>query len=97
LLNGSVTEVQFCGTLERNGQQHGLPAGEGTLTVPGTMRLRAKSPGYGPMVLSPVLDNPRLVKTVTSLSDTDLLEWKTFEQVRHQLSKVDLVFRLERE
>jgi hypothetical protein len=50
-----------------------------------------------PVVLSPVLDNPELVSLVTSLSDTNLLEWKTFEDLREGLSKVELEFRLKRQ
>jgi hypothetical protein len=59
--------------------------------------LRGESPGYVPLVLSPVLDNLALVSTVTSLSDTKLLEWKTFEDLRERLSGVELEFRLQRQ
>jgi hypothetical protein len=96
-LNGSVTEVQFYGTIGRDITRHQLPAGEGLLNVPGTVRLRAESPGYVPLVLSPVLDNPQLMKMVTSLSDTNLMEWETYEQMRNELSKVELMFRLQRQ
>jgi hypothetical protein len=97
LLKGSVTEVQFYGTQGQDGKRHRLATGEGRLRVPGTVRLRGESPGYVPLVLSPVLDNLALVSTVTSLSDTKLLEWKTFEDLRERLSGVELEFRLQRQ
>jgi hypothetical protein len=64
--------------------------------VPGTVRLRAEVAGYAPMTLSPVLDNPQLVDFITRLSVSDLLDWSTFEQIRDQLSRVELVFRLQK-
>jgi hypothetical protein len=97
LLTGSVTEVQFYGTQGQDGKRHLLAMGEGQLSVPGTARLRGEATGYVPVVLSPVLDNPELVSRVTSLSDTNLLEWKTFEDLRERLSKVELEFRLKRQ
>ena len=93
-LEGSLTEVEFYGTLGHDGKRHALRTGQVRLAVPGTVRLRAEAKGYMPMVLSPVLDNPQLISTVTGLSDADLLNWKTFELIRAQISNVELVFRL---
>jgi len=33
---------------------------------------------------------------VTSLSDTNLLEWKTFEEMRQKLAGVEMEFKLRR-
>jgi hypothetical protein len=95
-LEGSLTEVEFYGTLGHDGKRHSLRTGEVRLAVPGAVRLRAEAKGYMPMVLSPVLDNPQLISTVTGLSDADLLNWKTFERIRVQVSNVELVFRLQK-
>lgn len=95
-LAGSVTEVDYDGTLAHNRKRHSLRTGEAHLTVPGTVRLRAEVAGYAPMTLSPVLDNPQLVDFITRLSVSDLLDWSTFEQIRDQLSRVELVFRLQK-
>jgi hypothetical protein len=95
-LSGTVTEVQFQGTIPRSRNRHVLPSGEGELLVPATTRLRAEAKGYAPCMLSPFLDCPPLVETVTQLSDSDLLDWRTFEKIRHQLSKIELVFRLQK-
>ena len=70
----------------KNGEEH--------LTVPGTVRLRAEAKGYEPLTLSPFLDCPDLVRTVTEMSDADLVNWKTFERLTERLSNIELVFRL---
>ena len=96
LQKGTVTEVTFFGTIGRDGKRHTLSTGEERLQVPGTVRLRAEAPGYEPVILSPVLDNSALVNMVTSLSDTNLLEWKTFEEMRQKLAGVEMEFKLRR-
>jgi hypothetical protein len=95
-LSGTITEVRYEGTIARSGKQHSLKHGETQLIVPGTMRLRAESDGYVPLTLSPFLDCPQLVETVTRLRDSDLLDWKTFDDLREKLGSVELVFRMQR-
>ena len=93
-LGGKLTEITFEGTQGVAGKRHVLKTGEGTLAIVGMARLRAESEGHRPLILSPFLDNPKLLETITSLGDTDLLNWNTFERIREQLSEVELVFRL---
>jgi hypothetical protein len=95
-LSGTLTEITFEGTSGREGKRHSLKTGEGTLVIPGKARLQAESDGYRPLTLSPFLDNPKLLETITSLQDTDLLDWNTFERIRNQFADVELVFRLSR-
>lgn len=95
-LAATLTEVTFEGRIGRDGKRHSIPRGQNLVTVPGIVRLRAESKGYAPQTLSPVLDDPNLIKTVTGFSDTDLLDWHTFDRLREQLEDVRLVFRLER-
>src|SRR5262249_50555039 len=42
-LDGTVTEVKLEGTIPRSGKRHALKNGDGLLTIPATMRLRAQS------------------------------------------------------
>ncbi|HWH70701.1 MAG TPA: CehA/McbA family metallohydrolase [Candidatus Sulfotelmatobacter sp.] len=91
----TLTEVTFSGTVAREGKRHRLSAGEARVSVPGTVRLRASAKGYAPMILSPVLDNPNLVKTVTMFSEQDLTNWQQFDLLKRQLETVELVFRLQ--
>src|SRR6266446_761811 len=93
-LSGTLTEVTYYGTIPRTGKRHVLKLGEERLAVPGTVRLRAEAKGYEPLTLSPFLDCPDLVRTVTEMSDADLVNWKTFERLTKQLSNIELVFRL---
>jgi hypothetical protein len=96
-LAGSVTEVQFQGTTPRPRTRHVLKSGEGQLYIPGTARLRADAKGYTPCILSPFLDCPELVEIITHLSDSDLLDWHTFEKLQDQLGKIELIFRMQKE
>jgi hypothetical protein len=91
-----LTEVTLSGTVAREGRRHHLPTGEARLDVPGTARLRVEARGYAPMTLSPFLDSPDLVKTVTTFSEQDLSSWQSFAQLKRQLDNVDLVFRLQK-
>jgi len=93
-LAGTLTEVGYEGTIPREGKRHVLKTGEARLRVPGTVRLKGEAPGFESVTLSPFLDCPELVQLVTEMSDNDLLDWKTFERLREQLSRIDLVFRL---
>jgi hypothetical protein len=92
LLAGRLTEITCCGTLPRPGQIHEMSNGEDTLAIPGTVRLRAETPGYSPVMRSPVWDNPALVKYMTSLESTNLVKWETFEKIRTLLENVELDF-----
>jgi len=89
-----LTEVTFAGALPREGKGHRLPTGEARISMAGTARLRAEAQGYAPLTLSPFLDNPQLVRTITSFGDADLCNWQSFEEVTRQLQNVELVFRL---
>jgi hypothetical protein len=93
-LPGFLTEVSLEGPVGRDGQRHPLKTGQGQISVPATVRLRAEAKGHAPLTLSPFLDSPNIVETVTGLADTDLLDWKTFERLREQLANIELVFRL---
>ncbi len=95
-LPATLTEVTYYATLGRDGKTHTLRTGDGRISVPATVRLRAEVKGYTPLVLSPVLDNPRLVRTVTELADTDLVNWQTFERIRNEASQAELLFKLEK-
>ncbi len=93
-LGGVLREVTFCGPLPHDGRKHRLPDGSGAVVIPGTVRLRAEAPGYQPLTLSPFLDYPDLVETITRLEADDLVRWETFERIRSLLGQVPLTFRL---
>jgi hypothetical protein len=96
LVPAALTELTLSGPVTREGKRHRLPKGEIRASVPGVARLRAESRGYAPMTLSPFLDNPELVKTVTTFTDQDLLNWESFDQLKKLLANVELVFRLQK-
>ena len=93
-LEGKVTEVSFRAALTTEGRSHPIASGEGSVTIPGTARLRGEAPGYEPLCLSPFLDSPELLNAITQLTAEDLLRWETFERVRTLLGQVRLTFRL---
>ncbi|RPJ61662.1 MAG: carboxypeptidase regulatory-like domain-containing protein [Acidobacteria bacterium] len=96
VVSALAEEVYQRGPIVLKGASSHPVDGEATLTVPGTARIRVTAPGYQPLILSPFLDNPELVKAVTTLAAEDLLDWRTFERIRELLSKVELEFRLAR-
>ena len=93
-LSATLVEISDIASSPREGERHAVPNGQGVLNIPGTVRLRADVPGYLPLTLSPVLDNPPLMEALTRLEDTDLLNWETFEHLRSLLSDIDLTFKL---
>jgi hypothetical protein len=96
VIGGQAEEVYQRGPIVVKGDSSHPVDGEVTLMVPGTARIRVTAPGYQPLTLSPFLDNPELVKAVTTLSAEDLLNWSTFERIRELLSNIVLEFRLDR-
>jgi hypothetical protein len=97
VLPAQIEEVTFSATKASDGASHKLKTGEGWLQIPGIARLRAEVPGYAPLTLSPVFDNPELIQKVTTLDDADLSNWETYENLLEQLAKVELVFRLHKQ
>jgi hypothetical protein len=95
-LSGTVSEITFQGTAPQAGSSHSIPREGIAITVPGTVRLCAEVPGYQRLTLSPFLDNPELLKTVTGLEAKDLAQWDTFERIRAMLGQAKLTFRLAR-
>jgi len=95
-LAGRLTEMTYSGPVAREGRRHDLATGEGTINVPGTVRIRAEAAGYSPLTLSPIYDNPELTETITQMSDQELLSWDTFEKIRWQLGKIELTFRMKK-
>ncbi|HPS08205.1 MAG TPA: hypothetical protein PLG22_11780, partial [Kiritimatiellia bacterium] len=94
-LDATLVEVaDAAGDAPRAGARHTLAGGQGTLEIPGTVRLRAEAPGRAPLTLSPVLDDPELIGMVIRLGDADLLDWATFERLRARLAALELTFRL---
>ncbi len=93
-LDAALTEIFDVASTPRDGARHPVAGGQGTLDIPGTVRLRAEAPGYAPLTLSPVYDCPALVEAITRLEDHDLLDWETYERTRTLLSTIDLTFNL---
>lgn len=93
-LSGSLNEVVYLGTLSRAARRHEFAGGQAELTIPGTVRLSARAKGYTPLVLSPILENQKLMASITQLTDADLLDWKTFEKVQTEAGTVELEFKL---
>jgi hypothetical protein len=93
-LDTTLTEVLASASLPHDGNRHPVSHGQGLVTIPGTVRLRADAPGYAALTLSPVYDCPALVDAITRLEADDLLNWETFELTRTLLSTIELTFKL---
>jgi len=95
-LDGTLTEATYAGPLPRDGRQHVVRGGQAELTIPATARLRATVPGRAPVVLSPFVHHPPLLKFISELNAEDLVLWETYEETRRLLGDVRLTFRLPR-
>jgi hypothetical protein len=93
-LSGTLTEIEFWGSIPHEGKPHHITGGIGSFVMSGTMRLCARVAGYEPAILSPLFDNPPLIAAVTRLEDQDLVNWSTFERIRELLGEVKLTFVL---
>ena len=89
--------MAYSAALTRDGRRHALIGGQGVVSVPATLRLRAEAPGYLPQTLSPFLDNPPLVEAVTRLEEKDLTDWQTYKRLQEMLGEIQLTFRLEKQ
>ena len=96
-IGGELVEVAYSAALTRDGRRHALIGGQGVVSVPATLRLRAEAPGYLPQTLSPFLDNPPLVEAVTRLEEKDLTDWQTYKRLQEMLGEIQLTFRLEKQ
>lgn len=95
-LSGKILTASFANNWKRNPQSAIPVSGTRRLKLPATFRLRAEVPGYEPLMLSPFLDNPDLLRVVTQLKAEDLADWATYERIRQLLGEVKLEFRLKR-
>ena len=95
-LDALITEVFDVARTPRDGVRRTVTGGEGVVTIPGTVRLRADAPGYEALMLSPVFDYPPLAEAITRITDRDLLAWATFDRIRDLLHTSELTFRLQR-
>lgn len=94
-LDGTITEVLDVERAPRDGVRRSVTGGQGIITIPGTVRLRADAPDYESLMLSPIFDYPPLVEAITRLTDRDVLDWATFDRIRDLLDTVELTFRLQ--
>jgi hypothetical protein len=94
ILKGELCEVAFSGPIPLELTRRELTNGEVQFEMDATHRVRAEVEGYESLTLSPFLDFPILLDTVTGLEADDLLEWGTFKRIRELLGDVSLVFEM---
>jgi hypothetical protein len=95
-LSGKITEVKYLGPLRQLGTRHAIENGAAKIEIPGTVRLQAEADGYLPLILSPLFDSPALISRISGLTDDELGNWGTFEEIREMLNHLSLRFQMEK-
>jgi hypothetical protein len=95
-LAGTCEVIKMVGRIPVKQSEHEFQSGTLALEVPGTARLRVRVPGYIPTMKSIFMDYPPLLNLTLSAQSSELLDWRTFEEIRALLNEVRLEFSLAR-
>ena len=95
-VSASVAVIERVGREERTVRKDPCP-GVCTLIVPATARLRIEANGHTTATRSVFLDTPELLESALNTHLEQLLDWATFEKIRHALSRIQFRVELARE
>jgi hypothetical protein len=95
-LDGKCDVIRMVGLTPVQLSTHSFTGGQFTLDVPGTARVRVRVAGYKPMMQSVFMDYPPLLRITLNMRESELTDWKTFEEIKHLLGNVRLEFQLVR-
>jgi hypothetical protein len=93
-LDGVCEEIQMVGRTVAIYSSHIFKDGKLTLNAPATARLQCRVPGYAPLMKSIFVDYPPLLEMALKMRSEQLLDWRTYEEIKRLLSSVQLEFRL---
>ncbi len=93
-LEGICEVIKMVGRTPVKQSEHAFQNGTFTLEVPGTARLRVRVPGYAPTMKSIFMDYAPLLNLTLSVHSSELLDWRTFEEMSALLGEVRLEFAL---
>jgi hypothetical protein len=95
-LEGECDVIRMVGLTPVQLSTHPFTAGQFTLDVPGTARLRVRVAGYKPMMESVFMDYQPLLRMTLNMRMAELSDWRTFDEIKHLLGNVRLEFQLAR-
>jgi hypothetical protein len=93
-LEGAGEVIQMVGLTPVKQSRHEFNNGRLTLQAPATARIEVRAPGYAPMIKSIFMDYPPLLDLTLKMRSEQLLDWRTFEEIKKLLAEVQLEFRL---
>ncbi len=93
-LEGVCEVIQMVGRTAVKQSERRFKNGKLTLDSPATARLQVRVPGYAPLMKSIFMDSPQLLEMALKMRSEQLLDWRTFEEIKRRLASVQLEFRL---
>lgn len=93
-LSGKCHIVRMVGLEPVQMSAFSFKAGQFTVEVPGTIRLRVEANGYKPMDKSVFMDYAPLLQMTLNMREAELTDWRTFEEIQRLLRTVKLNFPL---
>lgn len=94
-LAGECDVIGMVGLAPVRQSTHPFTGGQFTLDVPGTTRLQVRVAGYKPMMESVFMDYQPLLRMTWGMRESEITDWKTFEEIKDLLGNVRLEFHLE--
>jgi len=95
-LEGVCDVIQMVGRTAVKVSQHEFKNGKLMFKAPATARLQMRVPGYAPLMKSIFADYPPLLELALKMRSDQLLDWRTFEEIKRRLATVQLEFPLRR-
>jgi hypothetical protein len=95
-LEGVCEVIQMMGRTVVKQSQHVFKNGKLALSAPATARLQVRVPGYAPIMKSIFVDYAPLLEMSLKMRSEQMLDWRTFEEIKRRLAAVQFEFRLTR-
>ncbi len=96
-LGGTCEVIQMVGKTPVKQSERQVREGHFVAEVPGTARLCIRVPGYLPMMKSIFMDYAPLLNLTLNVHSSELIDWRTFEEIRGLLREVHLKFAMAKE
>ncbi len=95
LLDGNYEVVQMIGRNPKVVSRGAFANGKAELTAPATARIRVSAAGYDTQTKSIFMDSPELFNPIAEIQLSEMLDWKTFENLRRTLDGIRFRFEMQ--
>lgn len=95
LLDGNYEVIQMIGRSPKVVSRGTFANGRAELTAPATARIRVSAAGYDTQTKSIFIDTPELFQPIAEIQLSELLDWKTFENLHKTLGGIRFSFEMQ--